>query len=212
MGVTMLKFSKFWITAAAVVGLSNHAFAGEISLMKGFYQSSKERDGLESTNISLGARYLDSMGGKMAWYVDFSLGIKSYSAPSNEPGNQTDINGGGGVRMKMPALTEKIIPYIAGGLFYKSETTAPNWSPTATTWNQESGLFYGGALGLHFLLATDFFMDLESNLFTSALAGKVTNIHKTPTGETKGETDSTDLFVDTTGAFDKTTVALGLKF
>jgi hypothetical protein len=207
----MLKLTKVCVTAAVVL-LSSQAFAGEVSLLKGFYQGEKIRDQLETTNISLGGRFLDSMGGKMAWYVDFSMAIKSYSAPSNEPGNKTDIKGGGGVRMKTPPLAEKIIPYISGGLFYETKTTQPTWSPTTTTWTQDSGIFYDGALGLHILLSSDFFMDLESSMFTSALAGKSVDVTKTPTGETKGETDRTDLFINTTGAFSATRVALGLKF
>ena len=207
-----MKFFRICVEVAALSGVSSSLSAAELSLMKGFYQSTKVRDGLETTNISLGARFLDGMGGKMAWYGDFSLSLKSYSAPSNEPGNKTDINVGGGVRMKLAPLTEKITPYISGGLFYKTETVDLVWSPVATTWKQESGLFYNGGLGMHFLLSTDFFMDLESNLFTSALAGKETTTTKaTPGGETKVEVDRTDLFVNTVGAFDKTTVALGIK-
>jgi hypothetical protein len=209
----MIRKSIFAASFAFVGALASaQASAAEISLMEGFYKSTKVRDGLESTSIILGGRYLDSLGGKMSWYGDFGVGIKSYSAPSNEPGNQTDIKIGGGVRMKLVDLNEKVFPYLTGGGFYKSETSQPNWSPAATSWDQESGLFYDGWLGLHFSLATDFFMALESNLFTSALSAKTTHVTKAPTGETKVEEDRVDLYVDTVGAFNDTRVALGLKF
>ncbi len=208
----MVGQMRFALSLILLAMVYSPAQAGELSIVKGFYQSEKVRDGLETTNISLGSRYLDSLGGKMSWYADFGFAIKSYSAPSNEPGNQTDVKVGGGVRMAFSPLLEKVIPYISGGAFYKSETGPVTWSAAVTSWTQESGLFYNGAAGLHLPFSNDFFVEVETPLFVSALAGKSVRTSKTPAADTKDEVDRTDLFVSSQGKLIDTTVGLGLKF
>ncbi|MEZ4743970.1 MAG: hypothetical protein R3B45_16235 [Bdellovibrionota bacterium] len=183
--------------AVALIPAFTTAQAAEISLIKAFYQSSKVTDGLDTTNITLGGRYSDYTSAKMAWYGDFALALKSYSADSNEPGNMTDIHLGGGVRYYFSRMSEKITPYLAGGGYYKSETSKPNWSPASTTWTEEKGIYYRGDVGLRLDFSPEFFFEIEIALFDSPLSAKTSMINKTDAGETKVSTDEVYLYADT---------------
>lgn len=190
---------------------SSAASGAEVSLIKGFYQSSKVDDGLESTTLSFGGRYSDYMTATSAWFGEGSLQLKSYSADSNEPDDSNDIEVSGGLKYFLSPITSTITPYgyAKAGFVKKSDNLS--WSPVSTVWYETTGLRYSASIGLRFKFSDSFFMEIETELFESYLGAKRVRHEKTPTGDTESKSTVTDLFIDSQGYVAVAEIILGME-
>jgi hypothetical protein len=190
---------------------SSVATSAEVSLINGFYKSEKVTDGLETTVIQLGGRYTDYLSARMAWFANVTLALKTYSASANEPESMNDIELGGGAKQFFPRLSEKLTPYVSAGASYKTLSGQPSWSSASTSWSEESGIYYRGDLGLRLNFDENAFIELETNIFNSALTAKEKRVVKTPTSKNESTVDRVELFVDSVGSFNNVTISAGMK-
>ncbi len=201
-------------------------FAAEASLVSGLYRSSEEKIGGtnqgKETIINAGGRYSDELSTYLFWFGEGALTLKSYtSGPAgSSPSNSTGLSAGGGVRYYFNKLSEAISPYGYGKGLFKNEKSVmrtpgnPDYVETET-----NGLFYSGHLGVRFSLSPDFFFEVETPIFESALfateESESVNFTTDATGttrtSTKGERNRTELYADTEGAFASMVVVLGMR-
>ena len=184
----------------------------EISAVSGFYNSEKtKKDGSDNggmSTISLGGRFHQFLSEDQQWFLESSLALTSWDAPSGmkAPSNATSIRVLGGIRQFFTEFSQVVIPYAAVYGGYQSIKTGS--VGVEATENEKSGLYYFGAVGFRMDVAAETFFELECELFESALFGTET----TKTGGTKSETSSTDLSVDTSnGVSGNLTIALGME-
>lgn len=206
--------------------ISGDLLAAEASLVSGLYRSKEEKVGGQSAGkesvVNAGGRYSEELGPRAFWFGEGGLTLKSYTAgkSGDSPSNSTGLTAGGGVRYYFNKLAETISPYVYGKGVFKNEkdvtrsATSPDYTQTET-----NGLFYSGHLGIRFSLDTDFFFEIETPFFESALfATKKTEIVNfttvagtTTKTTTKGETNRTELYAETDGAFESMVVAIGMR-
>ncbi|MDA9951271.1 hypothetical protein N9D31_01725 [Oligoflexaceae bacterium] len=191
----------------------------EISAVSGFYQSSKVKNngsnGGGQSKISIGGRVHQFTTEDQQWFAYGGLAITTFDAPSGgkAPDNSTSITLLGGYRQFFTEFSQVVIPYLSvygGYMSDKSATASTATAENATsgfTETETSGLYYYGAVGFRFDVAANTFFEIEAELFQSALFGTTT----TKNGDSKSETTTTDLFVNTTGALDKMTIAVGME-
>jgi hypothetical protein len=224
--MTMLR-TKILVTLA--VGMfASSTMAAELSMLSGLYKTEKSKvsddDAGGQTAIQVGARYGDKLEAMLEWFAQSQLVLRSYDAPEGgeAPSNSTSIFIGGGVRSYFDPITENTAPFITGWGEYRNDKNAENRASTTYVESEDSGLFYGSSLGLRMGLNADFFVDFETALFTSALfatekSETVTTTTDATTGvetttKTERETSRTELFADTSGAFQNMLVSLGMRF
>lgn len=205
---------------------SGELLAAEASLVSGLYRSKEEKiggqdQGKESV-INAGGRYSDELGPRMFWFGEGALTLKSYTAgkSGDSPSNSTGLSAGGGIRYYFVKLAESISPYTYGKGVFKNEkdvvrsSGSPDYRQTET-----NGLYYSGHLGIRFSLDPDFFFEIETPFFESALFATEKTEHvsfttvagATAKTTTKGETNRTELYADTDGAFASMVVAIGMR-
>jgi hypothetical protein len=205
---------KLFARAAALVSLllisTPSLLADEISIVKGLYRNRDIKDSYETSDFSLGARYLltPPRGQDFALFFEGELGAISYDGPG-APSDKTSFALLGGVRKYLTALGETVLPYAAMEAGYINNHSV-NEATGARV--ELSGLIYKGAVGLQLVSKDGFFIDLETTLFTSHLF--TTEKSKLGSGATQVETEVTrkELYVNTQGDFNSTKVGLGYKF
>ncbi len=203
-------FARILATVVAF-SLSSAALAAEISMVSGIYQGTKTKidgddQGGESA-ISLGARYAEPLTDAFHWYGEGSLTLRSYDAPDGlkAPSDSTSIALFGGVRIYFPEFSQVVTPYFGGRAGFQSIKEGS--VGVAATEQEKSGLYYGGSLGFRFEVATDFFAELETQVFESALFATET----IDNGTTKTEHRHIDIFVDSKGGIGAATAAVGMR-
>ena len=222
----MKKFLFPMFTVLSLSAVGGDLLAAEVSLVSGLYRSSEEKVGGinqgKETIINAGGRYSDELSTYLFWFGEGALTLKSYTTGpgGNSPSNSTGLTAGGGVRYYFNKLSEAISPYGYGkGLFKNEKSVArtpgnPDYVDTET-----NGLFYSGHLGIRFSLSPDFFFEVETPLFESALFAteeSETVTFTTASGVTtrtsrKGERNRTELYAETKGAFASMAVVLGMR-
>ncbi len=196
--------------------LATSAQSAEVSIIQGVYQSENTKvngnKALETDVISAGGRYGDFIDVDQAWFAQAGIAIRQYDAPQNAPDNSNDIAIGGGFRQYFERISETMIPYgVVGGEFRSTEEVEAGTNSFVTV--ERSGLFYNAGIGMRLGFGTDFFVDFEVPFFESALMGTETRKTTDAQGnETKTETSSLDLYIDTDGVFNEIEVAFGMKF
>lgn len=207
------------------------AAAAEVSMVSGFYRSeatettdpasgSTVSAGKKST-IDIGGRFADQLDTHMFWFGQGMLTLKSYEKGDvgTAPSDTTSLSLGGGVRYYFGKLSESISPFVYGLGQYKNEqdgevTTvdAGATAVAASVETEKNGLFYGAAFGIRLSLGPDFFVDMETPLFESALFATETEETTPATGAKQtDETKKTELYANTSGALSSVVIALGMR-
>jgi len=206
----MLK--RMMLIVGLAVAANSHA--AEISVVSGLYKSEKkkvagDKTGSKST-FSLGARYAEPLGDNYFWFGDGSLTIRSYDEADGfeAPAGSTSLDLGGGLRYDLVDYSKIVVPHLLGRVSFLNEKDGEISAPKATE-KETNGLFYEAAVGLRLDLSTDFYIDLDCQLFKSALFSAVSS---QGSDGTKTETTHFDLFVDSQGSLGDTTVSMGWKF
>lgn len=202
---------SMWIFAAALTLLCSSAQASEVSLVSGLYKSENNKsDGKKTYGhsvVEVGGRYSEPYMDNMHWFAQGMLSLNSYSG-DNAPSNSTGVLLRGGMRFYFNQFSESFIPYMAGSAGYMTKKTADQ-----TTEVEESGLFYWGDIGLRMEVGQNYFFEVETNLFESALwATQKTKPVDDASTAPDTERSRTELYVDTSGAFTETTVGIGMRF
>lgn len=190
----------------------NNALAAEVSVVSGLIKNEKSKnkgkdDGGKST-IEVGARYAQPFANNMHWFGQALLALKSYDGPDGgkAPSNSTSIGLTGGVRLYFSEFSQTVQPFLSLSGGYLNDTDA-----SMTVETQRSGLYYYGHAGFRFDVDQSFFIELESELFESALWA--TKKEKSVQDDSiDKETTETDLYVSTLGSLNGTTVGAGYKF
>ena len=215
-GTCFLGFVAFGLALQA-----GAAQATEVSLLSGVYQSESntlaDKDAGKKSTISVGGRVADQLGGspQLCWFGQGNLTLKSYSKGDYPaaPSDSTGLRIGGGLRYYFGKLSENVSPFVYGLGEYRDDKDA-SFGATGYTETEESGLYYSGSFGIRLNLAQEYFCDLETPLFDSALFGDKKSVTTDAADKktSKDETKSTDLWVNSTGAFSAVQVALGMRF
>lgn len=191
------------------------ASALDISMVSGLYRAQKDKlDGTNNggqTTFDVGGRVSGPIDQHLYWLGEGALTLRSYDAPTGgrAPDDSTSLRAGGGVRYYFSRFSEFSVPYVQGLGNYRNDKNA---SADGSTESETSGLFYGADAGIRFGFDKDFFLDLETPLFDSALFATEKSETTTATGtKTKKSRSRTELYVNTTGALASVKVALGLK-
>ncbi len=192
---------------------SSVGFGVELSLMSGLYKSeSNKNDGKNaggSSTIQLGSRLGDTISGsKMHWFGEAGLISRSYTAAegAKAPDGSTGIELGGGVQYFFESFSDKISPYLAGGVKLINDKDAS----ALTSETETTGLLYRGLIGLKLKFDRAVFVMLETQLFESALFE--TEKTKTLATDTKTEKSKTELYVEGAGNLGATMVGVGFVF
>ncbi len=209
-----MMFVRMMLLASAIYSTS--VFAAEIGAVSGFYQSQKFKtngnDAGGKSVIEVGVRYADTIEGPYAWFVEPSLGLRSYDAPDGKKSasDSTSIDIKGGARWYFPEYSQSLTPFVSGAASVKNESEAfPNQNQIVET----SGLFYYGSGGLRMNFHKEFFFDIECYFFENGLfATKKTEPIDDSESSTKSEETSTELFADSRGGISSTVFGLGMKF
>jgi hypothetical protein len=195
------------------------AIAADVSMVSGLYKKSEsEFNGNDAGGIStieVGGRYGDMIDGHLGWFGQALLAMRSYDAPSgvDEPSDSTSLSLGGGVRYIGKRWNESAIPFLWGMGAYRNEKTA-EIAGAVYRETETNGLFYSGGVGLRLTVDSNFFVDLETPLFESALfATSKTKTPATPpaTGSTEEEETRNELYAKTYAPFSSLVVSLGVK-
>ncbi|MFW7378827.1 MAG: hypothetical protein ACOH5I_08475 [Oligoflexus sp.] len=178
---------------AVVFFLTSPSFAAEISLLQGIYSSSKDENGITSTTINFGGRYGLDPDGQGFWFGQAFYSQTSFSG-NGAPDSQSSIRIGGGRRYLLPAFSKRIEPYLS-------------WLAELEQGKNLTGLYYGGQVGLRFILSPKFFLDLESSLFRSAL----TETEEVDVNGVTQKRTKTELQASTVAAFSNVAVSVGMR-
>jgi hypothetical protein len=194
--------------------------AAEISMVSGLYKSESDTaadtDVGKKQTIEVGLRFADPIDHGLYWFVQGDLQMKSYDKGDNSsaPSDSTGLALNGGLRYYFNKLGENISPYAEGALTYKDTKDAAQ-GVNQYTESEQNGLYYSGSFGIRFNLAREFFMDLQTQLFESALfateTAKTTALNGGQSTTTKTETKRTELYIASTGPL-AAQVALGMRF
>lgn len=217
----MIRISRFSGLVLAAVLVSGSALAAEVSLVSGLYKkSSTKTDGKNAGSTStFGAagRYHDDLGGSLAWYGAAGLLLNSYTAADgrSSPDNGVSLSVGGGVRHYFKPFGTSVVPFGAiGGDIRNSKKV--EWTTVGYNETTTNGLYYTGIVGLRAGLDSNFFIELELPLFDSSLFSVAKTVQVDESSGTKVEkkTDvtTTELWVDTQSAINKTMFSIGYKF
>ena len=194
----------------------NTGNAAEVSLVHGLYQQSKIKDGLSKSDINLGGRYSEQFAEHMYWFGQADLSIKTYSGGSPTPSNSNNLSLAGGARYYLDSFNERVTPFATGIVSFKNTTDVVQ--PFGTLQEvSASGLYYGADIGMRFSLSSNFFLDLSTPMFESALFANEKTTTKnldTTTGqvtETSQERSLNELYINTQGAFARLVVSVGIR-
>ncbi len=215
---TLLK--QLVLATVACFGVSNGAYAADITLVSGFYQKSSDKiDGKTKGSTSVfgaGGRFSDDLNTDMAWIGQADLKMKSYTASAGipSPDNGLGMEVGGGVRNYFKPFATAIVPYVSG-IVVISTNGDVLWTKEGYIQTSTSGLYYGANAGIRAGLGGDFFIELELPLFTSPLfavtkAETVKQVGDSTT-TTKEESTDTALYVSSTGHLTDARLGIGMK-
>lgn len=198
-----------------MLSLSAYSTAAEISLIHGVYKQSEVKDGLSKSDISLGGRYSEQFAEHQYWFAQADLSIKTYSGGSPTPSNSNNLSIAGGMRQYFDRFSERIAPFASAVASFKDKMDATQQLGSVTEVSL-SGLYYGADLGMRFSLSTDFFLDLSTPIFESALFATEKTTVKTQdnngnTTETTQEISHNELYINTQGAFASLVVSFGMR-
>lgn len=189
-----------------LLGSSAPAFADELSLLSGLFRSQEDDPGFKRQEISIGGRYgfeIDQEA-RTNWFLEARIASVSFSG-DNPPDDSTDITAGAGQVHYFRKFAKGIQSYLSWFAGVRSSSSADVGTKTEST-----GLVYAGNAGFRFDFSKTVFLDLEANLFTSALQETT----KTTTTATGVETESkrTELFADTFSGVDSLRFGVGMYF
>ncbi len=210
------------VLAGGIITCAAPLQAAELSFLSGLYRSeSNETAGVDTGSkrtIDLGGRYAAQLDGKMYWFGQGMLSLKSYEKgdAGPAPSSSTSLNLGGGVRYYFGKLSENFSAFTYGLGEYRADKDAATTGAGTVEEREKNGLYYGAAFGIRCTLGTEFFVDFETPLFDSALFATEKTETKTsvaggPTTTVESETKRMELYASTTGAFSKVVVALGMR-
>ncbi len=171
--------------------VSQSAFSGELSLLSGFYRSISDDNNQDSTELSVGGRYGLAVIKNQQWTIQTRI----IQTKSDSNADQTTITAGVGKRYLFKKLSSRLIPYLSW-LASISQTSGDD--------STNSGLYYSGQFGLRISLNSSFFVDLENNLFTSALTA-------TTKDNADNKTQTTELYISSFAGFSTTIISVGYK-
>lgn len=167
--------------AAAFLIIGSSCFAAEISLLTAGFSSKKMKSPAgdqKQTTFEIGGRFHETYDEHIELYYVGGLTLRSNS----QGGDTNGIEIGAGARYYGRAYSNVAKPYIALQAFYKNDE-----DKLLNT--KQSGIFYGGLLGMRFEFTQEYFFDLEGDLFNSALIAT----ESTSAGNTEVETSTTQL-------------------
>ncbi|MBF0442119.1 MAG: hypothetical protein HQK54_09455 [Oligoflexales bacterium] len=182
--------------------LAEISLASELSLFRGGYKSTKRDGGISSTQIGLGTRYALTPVGDMAYFGQAYVNQTSYGGSGTKPENGSQMELGGGVLFYTKRLAPFLAPYFS---FYGKIKSEKNTSDASPAVEKITGLYYGASFGMQ-IRFEKFFIDLDANLFESAL----TETKEVTNAGAKDKTTRTELYVDSVGTFQSTIVAFGI--
>lgn len=197
--------------------LSTLAQAADLSLVSGLYQTSESKSngnkGISASSIEAGGRFGSMVDGKLGWFAQALLALRSYDAPSGQqaPSDSTSLRAGGGVRVIGKRWNETAIPFIWGLGEFRSEKVAnQTFNIYDGTETETNGLYYSGGVGLRLSIDQTFFVDLEGALFDSALfaTSKRTSTDPNNSGT---EQSTKELYFKTYSPLANVVVSLGVK-
>ncbi len=193
----------------AVSVFAANAQAAELSALSGLYKSNKVKNGLETTNISLGARYGAEVVDGKSWFADVNVNNTSYKVKAGKAPDADSIYSlGGGMAYWMKSLSsDNFTPYLAIAAHLESG----KYTNAAGAQVETTGVSYQSDVGVRINTSDKCFINLETNLFKSYLTKTDKEKTTTAAGTTTTETTSMELFGDTNGAFATMTVGLGMK-
>ncbi len=213
----MSKRSLIGLSILGLVLLAAPARAMELSFLSGLYKSESDKvngdDAGGKATIELGGRLGGEIDQRFHWFGESNLTLRTYDEgdSGDAPDNSTSLALGGGVRYYFSRFSEFSVPFTAAFARFKTDKNAEQ-DLTGITETESTGLYYGGRVGIRFGLDQDFFLDLETPLFESALFAQEKTELTTPAGvKTKFSKSRTDIYLNTTGALSSMVVALGLK-
>ncbi len=197
--------NRFFLAGLWLGGLSGHVYAEEISLVSGFYRSQDNTPGFKESKISLGGRYGFVMNEERRfWFIDAGVTSTSYSG-DDAPKGGSGILLGGGQQYFFRNFGKAIHTFLAWSAGIKSDSSADKIEKTDTT-----ALYYAGDAGFRFDYSKTFFMDIEAQLFESALNR---TIKVTPNAGGDGrETKVTELQVASFNGANSLRFGLGMAF
>jgi hypothetical protein len=209
------------VVALALFASASAAQAAEVSFISGLYKTEENKSDNanlgKKNEISVGGRFSDQFSPRAYWFGQARLSLKSYSKGDQPaaPDDSTSIALGGGVRYYFRKLSENVSPFAYGLGEVRNEKDGE--FDTTVRETETNGLYYSGHVGVRLSVDTDFFIDLETSAFDSALFAteKETTTTTDATGAKKETTvkhKRTELYADTAGAFNETVVAIGMRF
>lgn len=196
-----MNVSKLGKSILLGVLVSSASYGSEISLLNGFYKAQDNDSSYDSSEISLGGRYLTEFNSKLDIYGQGQVTSTSYSG-TPKPDNLTSLELEVGVRKTLTAFSERILPYLSTGIGILNDKSVGIDGATLEH-TKRSGIVYNGKVGVKVKLGQNYFLDLETALFNSNLM--VTD----KTGDV--ENKKTEIFASTgnSNIFDNAVVAIG---
>lgn len=213
----MLKVLSAALSSLAVLMPVDLAQAAEVSFVSGLYKSEdRELDGEDAgrkSTIEVGGRYSEALDSQWHWFGQGTLALRSYSGAAT-PSDSTSLNLAGGLRFYFDRFGESSVPFVYGYGAYRNDKDSD--SVDLQVVRETSGLFYGAHAGVRLNLSTLAFLDIETQLFDSALFATETTERATEAADgsvtkRKYERTRSELYVNTNGAFATTLIAFGIK-
>lgn len=201
---------------SSFLSITHAANASEVSFVQGLYKDFEHTGGVRESVIAAGGRYSEQFHEKAFWFGEVGLSNKAYSGGSvYTPDDSLGFKFAGGARYYFDRYNDHVVPFAVGfsALLREEEVVTDSMSVQEVS---ETGLFYGGDIGVRLSLNTDFFIDLESSIFRSALYSNTkTKTHsKRPDGRYDVKNSSRkkrELFADTNKAFSNLVISLGMR-
>ena len=221
MPFAVLSFMVATCFLACIAG-SFPARAADIAMVSGLFKNEEAKiDGTNAggkTEISFGARYHEDMATSMAWFAHGGLSLKNYKGgkDTKAPDNTTGITMGGGVRWYFTPFSTAAVPFASGMGYYKNDKDVDYQAAGGFSETESNGLFYAGSGGVRIGMDSRFWVELETQIFDSALyATEKTQSKVVVNGEiqdgTKKQTTRTELFVGSFAPLTSTLVSFGMK-
>lgn len=215
--MVFIKSAKRGLACFIATGLlSGVASASEISFLQGLYRQSDVKKGMSKSEISAGARYSQQFAANMFWFAEGGMNFKTYSGGGElTPKNSNDMSIKGGARYYFDRLGEKVAPFATMHLMWQNDTDAVQFSDTRVEEVKKQGLYYGSTVGLRMSMSDQFFLDVETPLFASALRAKEritvsAEMNGTVVDDTS-EVQKSELFVQGDGALSSIVISVGMR-
>ena len=198
--------------------ITSLATADEISLVQGVFKNRASPGGFRESTLSAGGRYSQPWDDNIFWYGEAQLGFRTYSGGGElTPSDSTSIKVGGGARYYFDHYSDRVIPFAMGRVHLARLRDAESGRGfQGLTERTETGIFYGSDLGVRFSLNDDFFVDIETEVFTSALYSKESNeisrVSQRGIRESKNARGSrSELAFNTSNAFTSMILVIGMR-